>query len=88
MDAFFEASRFQAEAQSVIAMRLFKMASGDPGAFSEAQRMVSEKIAALGEAQQAMLTALTAGQSFETAAAKAYTPYRRTVHANHRRLSR
>ena len=35
-----------------------------------------------------MLTALMTGSSLETAAAKAYVPYRRCVRANSRRLGR
>jgi hypothetical protein len=48
--------------------------------------MVSEKVAAFAEAQGLMMSALVNGKSLETAAAKAYAPYRRAVRANRRRL--
>jgi hypothetical protein len=86
MKAWFEAAQFAADSQSVIAMRMTKMASGGPGATTEAQRMVSEKVAAFAEAQGVMMAALINGKSFETAAVKAYAPYRRAVRANRRRL--
>jgi hypothetical protein len=48
--------------------------------------MVPEKLAAFGEAQGRIMSALAAGKSFEAALAKAYGPYRRRVRANRRRL--
>lgn len=86
MKTWFEAAQFGADSQSVIAMRLMKIASGGPGASTEAQRMVSEKVAAFTEAQGVMMAALMTGKSLETAAAKAYAPYHRAVRANRRRL--
>jgi hypothetical protein len=86
MKTWFEAAQFGADSQSVIAMRLMKIASGGPGATTEAHRMVSEKVAAFTEAQGVMMAALMTGKSLETAAAKAYAPYRRAVRANRRRL--
>jgi hypothetical protein len=86
MDAWFEAARFGADTHDVIALRLMKLASGGPQATTEATRMVSEKVAAFGESQAAMMAALIKGSSFDTAAAKAYAPYRRAVRANRRRL--
>jgi hypothetical protein len=86
MNAWIEAAHFGADSQRVIALRMMRLASGGPQAATEAQQMVSEKIAAFGEAQGLMLTALMTGSSLETAAAKAYVPYRRCVRANSRRL--
>jgi hypothetical protein len=86
MKAWFEAAQFGADSQSVIAMRMMRLASGGPSAATEAQRMVSEKVAAFAEAQARMLSALVNGKSLETAAVKAYAPYRRAVRANRRRL--
>ena len=86
MKAWFEAAQFGADSQSVIAMRLMKMASGGPGATTEAHRMVSEKVAAFTESQGVLMAALMNGTSIESAAVKAYAPYRRAVRANRRRL--
>jgi hypothetical protein len=86
MKAWFEAAQFGADSQSVIAMRMMRLASGGPLAATEAQRMVSEKVAAFAEAQGLMMSALVNGKSFEAAAVKAYAPYRRAVRANRRRL--
>lgn len=86
MKAWFEAAQFGVDSQSVMAMRMMKIASGGPGATTEAQRMVSEKVAAFAESQGLMMAALINGKSLETAAVKAYTPYRRAVRANRRRL--
>jgi hypothetical protein len=86
LDHWFEAARFGADVQRVMALRLMRLASGGPGAATEARQMVTEKVAAFGEAQMALMIAVATGSSLETAAAKAYAPLRRTVHANSRRL--
>lgn len=86
MKAWFEAAQFGADSHSVIAMRLMKIASGGPGASTEAHRMVSEKVAAFTESQGVLMASLMSGATLETAAVKAYAPYRRTVRANRRRL--
>jgi len=87
MNAWFEAARFGADSQRVIALRLMRLASGGPGAVVEAERMVAEKVAAFSEAHGAIFTALVTGSSLDAAAVKAYAPYRRAVRANSRRLS-
>ena len=84
MNAWFEAARFGADIQNVIALRMMRLAGGGPLAASEARRMVTEKVFALGEAQARILLGLASGRSFD--AAKAYAPYRRRVRANRRRL--
>jgi hypothetical protein len=86
LDHWFEAARFGADVQRVMTLRIMRLASGGPGAVTEAQQMVSEKVAAFGEAQLALMTALAAGSSLDSAAARAYAPYRRCVRANSRRL--
>jgi hypothetical protein len=86
MKNWMEAARFNWDVQRVMAARMIRLASGGPIAATEAQQMVSEKAAAFGEAQVAMMTALATGSSFHVAAAKAYAPIRRRVRANRRRL--
>ncbi len=86
VNAWMETARFGADSQRVIALRMMRLVSGGPLAATEAQRMISEKVAAFGEAQGALMSALATGSSLDTAAAKAYAPYRRAVRANSRRL--
>jgi hypothetical protein len=82
----FEAMRFTCEAQSVISARLMLFVSGAPNAAEEATRMISEKIVAFTDAGIAAERALADGQSFYTAAERAYSPLQRCVHANSHRL--
>jgi hypothetical protein len=84
---WFEAWRFAAEAQQVVAARMMRFWANDASAAREATVMVTEKMAAAAEAQMAAGLALMRGQSLSTALARAATPYRRRVRANHRRLS-
>ncbi len=86
LNQWFEAARFGAEMQRVVALRTMRIAAGGPTATSETQRMISEKMSAFGESQMAMMTALATGSTLDVAAAKAYAPYRRRVRANSRRL--
>lgn len=86
MKTWFEAAQFAADSQRVIALRMMRLSSGGPLAATEARRMVAEKIAALGESHGALMGALMTGNSLDTAAVKAYAPYRRAVRANNRRL--
>jgi hypothetical protein len=83
-----DATRFAIEAQQVMALRLMRLAVGDMAAAGEAQRMVTEKIAAGLAAQTAAATALIAGASLPAITRSAARPYRRRVRANHRRLTR
>ena len=75
-----DAARLGFEAQQVIALRLMKIAAGGRGAQFETERMVTEKIAALGEAA---LTLATGGS-----ASRVIRRYRTHVRANKSRLSR
>ena len=86
MNSWIEAARFASDSQRVVAMRMMRLASGGPLAATEATQMISEKVAAFSEAQGAILATLATGGSFQSAANKAYAPYRRTVRANRRRL--
>ena len=84
---WFDAWRFAAEAQQVMTMRMMRFWQCDATAGAEATRMVTEKMAAAAEAQMAASLALLRGQGAAVALARAATPYRRRVRANHRRLS-
>ena len=72
--------------QSVVALRMSKLAWGGPAASDEARRMVSEKATALVEAQLAAATAMMAGDPL-LASRRALAVYRRRVKANQRRLA-
>jgi hypothetical protein len=84
---FGEAALLAAEAQSVIALRLARLARGGKRAQAEAARMVIEKGTAFLAAQAAAAAALPIGGA-ALAADTVITTYRRSVRANHRRLSR
>jgi hypothetical protein len=86
LDQWFEVARFGADVQHVMALRIMRIASGGPNAATEAQQMISEKVAAFGEAQVALMTALATGSSLDTAAEMAYAPFRACVRANSQRL--
>jgi hypothetical protein len=86
--SWMNAAEFGLEAQRVIAMRLMKIAAGGPAGAAECARMVTEKFAAAAAAHSAGAIALARGNSFETATELALVPLRRSVRANHRRLSR
>jgi hypothetical protein len=69
-----------AESQTVIALRLMRVSQGGRAAGAEASRMVTEKIAAAGEAT----ATLVAGGNMD----KVVKGYRRRVRKNVRRLAR
>lgn len=73
------------EAQSVIALRTLKMATGGAGANEEASLMISEKVQAAMDAQFEMTKAAMAGRI--DGPAKAVALYRRRVRANQKRLT-
>jgi hypothetical protein len=60
-------------------LRAAKLAAGGPTAILEAQRMTTEKTAAMLEAQAAAAMALATGSSPRAATRKAVAPYRRRV---------
>ena len=83
---WFEAVKFGFEVQSVIAMRLLKIAAGGAGSSAERTRMVTEKIKAAADAHTAGAIALAQGKSIRTATKRAMAPVKRRVRANRRRL--
>jgi len=85
---WFDVMQFVAEAQEVVALRLMRIAAGGPRAAIEARRMVSEKLEAFALAEIAAADAIMHGHTLDVAAARAFAPVRRRVHANSRRLSR
>jgi hypothetical protein len=86
LKSWFDAAQFGLEAQSVIAMRLMKIAAGGQDGAAEYTRMVMEKFDAVGASVTAGSLALAGGKSMEAAAELAMIPVRRRVHANHLRL--
>src|ERR1700692_1216740 len=76
------------EAQSVIALRMMRLAAGGGRAQTEARRMVGDKIAAGVEAQAAAASGLASGQKNTVVAGKVLRIVRKRVRANKRRLSR
>ena len=86
LNTWLEAGSFIAEVQSIIALRMIRLASGGPDAAVEARQMILEKVSAFGEAQVAIITALANGSRLDTTAVEVYEPYRRCVRANCRRL--
>lgn len=81
-------SAFQlgAEANSVIALRLMKLAGGGPSAAAEVQLMVSEKIQAALEVQGKLAAGVLTGAAAHVGPTRAVAHYRRKVRANRRRL--
>ena len=75
------------EAQSVMALRIMRLASGDARGQDELNRMVVEKLTALAEAQMAVATAIMNGQKDHVVARRALTVFRKHVRDNKRRLS-
>lgn len=83
MDAF----RLGAEANTVIALRMMKMAGGGAAAAAEAELMVSEKIAAAMQIPGQLAVGALSG-NVHAGPRKAIALYRRKVRANRRRLMR
>jgi hypothetical protein len=75
------------EAQSVIALRLMRIAGGGALARSEATRMVTEKVQALGEAQAVAAVGPVTGRNNHVAK-KVVGVYKKRVRGNRRRLAR
>jgi hypothetical protein len=74
------------EAQQVIGLRLARLACGGHLAWAEANRMTSEKIAALSEAQTAAAIAMLAGKA-AAVPSRTLALYRRKMRANRKRLA-
>jgi len=82
----FDTFRLGCEANSLIGLRLFEMASGGVPAGPEALRMIPEKITALVDAQILVLTSVMAGRP-DLAPAQVVTLYRDRVSDNEQRLT-
>jgi hypothetical protein len=76
------------EAQRVIALRLMRIAGGGARGQAEAQRMVTEKLAAAVEAQAVLAASAIEGGANHRAGKKMLDVYGKRVRANRRRLSR
>jgi hypothetical protein len=76
------------EAQSVIALRMMRFATGGPAAQTEAFRMIIDKVAAGFEMQAAAASAITSGQKESVIAGEVLGVLKKRVRANKRRLSR
>jgi hypothetical protein len=82
----FQAAQLGLEAQSVIALRLMRLAGGGAPSLTEAGLMVTDKMAALAEAQFAAAATVLAGNSHNVAT-KVLQVFKKRVRANQRRLS-
>jgi hypothetical protein len=76
------------EAQSVIALRMLRLATGGARMEAEAARMVTEKVAATAEAQAAPAISALSGRSPHVVANKVLRVVKKRVRANKRRRSR
>jgi hypothetical protein len=65
-----------------------RMTARGSGSQTEARRMVTEKVAALAEAQSAAATAVIKGGKSPRVAKKVLGVYRKRVRANRRRLTK
>ena len=81
----FKAIELGIEAQSVIALRMMRLAAGGARGRAEASRMVAEKVGALAEAQTAAAAAILRQK---VVAGKVLNTYKKRVRANRRRLTR
>ena len=77
---WFNMSMLAAELQRAIWLRLLRLSAGGPKARTEAKRMVSEKVAAAGQATGKLVRGASANTVVKG--------YRRKVRANVRRLSK
>jgi len=85
---FIATTRFAMEAQTVIASRMLRLATGGALARREAARMVIEKGTALTQAQLVAAAALAGGRGPRKAGSRAFATYKTAVSKNRRRLSR
>lgn len=83
-----QAARLGWEAQGVMALRLMRLAQGGPRGQAEAQRMVTEKVAALTEAQAAVTAAAVMGSDSRRVAKKVLGVYHKRVRSNRRRFTK
>ena len=83
-----QTARLGWEVPNVIALRLMRIAAQRPGNRTEVRRMVTEKVAALAEAQSAAATAVIKGGKSHRVAKKVLGVYKKRVRANRRRLTK
>ena len=83
-----EAGMMLAEAQMVIAMRMFGMAGLVPMSPREPTRMVQEKAEAMMQASKAASRAMMSGGGAASVAMAALKPVRRRTRANVKRLTK
>jgi hypothetical protein len=76
------------QAQTVMVMRMMRLAAGGPVAAAEIRRMTVEKMAAAADAQIAFGCAIANSSAMHHAATKALLPFHRRISANRRRLAR
>jgi hypothetical protein len=76
------------DAQAVMLLRGLRIAQGGAQAEIETSRMISEKVAALAEAQVAATAATFRGSKKHRVAKKALGVYARRVSRNRRRLAK
>jgi hypothetical protein len=88
LEVALKATQLCVDAQSVVALRMIRLAAGGARAQGEAQRMVVEKVAAIAEAQAAAITAALNGHQDHVIVTKTLGAFDRRVRANKRRLSR
>ena len=82
------AAQLGLEAQGVIALRLMRLMGQGSGSQIEARRMVTEKVAALAEAQATAAAAALKGGKSHRVVKKVLRVYKKRVRANRRRLTR
>jgi hypothetical protein len=87
-DVSLEAARLAWEAQTVMALRIMRVTAGGAPGRSETNKMVTEKVAALVEAQAAATVGAIQGKSGPVVARKVLNVYKKRVRGNKRRLSR
>lgn len=85
--AAFDLWQLGVEANSVIALRTFKIAKGGVSALTEANLMLTEKVAAAFEAQTALMTGRL-GTSPQVVSKRLARHYGKKVRSNRKRLSR
>ena len=84
-----QAARLAWEAQSVMALRCMQIAAESTrGRQTEAHRMMTEKIAALAEAQVAAASAAMKGGSSRQVTKRALGVYKKRVRRNKRRFTK
>ena len=82
----FKAMQLGVEAQTVVSLRLLKLALGGPSALAEAERMITEKAVTALDAQTDFLSHALVGRHHR-ASSRTLTLYRQRVRANRRRLT-